>query len=143
RRTSRRHAIRPGGLEPPTCGFSDPPIARRAGPSLRPHVAPVDPTAAACGRRALRRARAKPVRAYAGVSPGRLTRWSLHLPSAAQRAVASRTPPTARLGIARACAGFPEFTRFASTRRRAGPLLLRARRVSTRAPLKETAALSC
>lgn len=28
--------MRPGGLEPPTCGFSDPSIARRAGPSLRP-----------------------------------------------------------------------------------------------------------
>ena len=30
--------IRPGGLEPPTCGFSGPSIARRAGPSLRPRT---------------------------------------------------------------------------------------------------------
>ncbi len=66
-------------------------------------------------------------RAYAGVSPGRLTRWSLHLPSAARFDRIPdlvRTPPTARLGIALAFEreGFPEFTRFASTRRRAGPL---------------------
>src|SRR5262249_37076621 len=77
------------------------------------------------GRRALPRGSPR----GAGLSPGRLTRWSLHLPPATGGARAGRlcyqllAPPAARLGITRsrpATEGFPEFTRFASAPWRAG-----------------------
>lgn len=123
--------MRPGGLEPPTCGFSDPPIARRAGPSL--HPCPHKDAGRFDGN-GLRRSRLRGGIAGAAhplvstPSVGRAFDRSAHPADGS-----ARDRPRAR-------AGFPEFTRFASTRRRAGPLF--PRRPKGR-DAKETAALSC
>jgi hypothetical protein len=84
------------------------------------------------------------VRAYAGVSPGWLTRWSLHLPSTACSMRNPRTPPTARLGIARTpTRGFPRIHPVRHDPLPGRAPLFGARNIVLRAPSKETAALSC
>ena len=83
----------------------DPELSLRAGPSL--HPLPPNKFGWGGGCRALRSAHDQPTRA--GVLPGRLTRWSLHLPLAKGfedciPEVCSHqdpAPPTARLGITR------------------------------------------
>ncbi len=113
--TPVRPITRPRGLEPLTCGFGAI-QSFRSGPD---HLFTLSPSWGS-GCRALRSAHDPPTRA--GVLPGRLTRWSLHLPSAtwATGKPVSHGPAN---GSARdypaepiSAVGFPEFTRFASVR---------------------------
>lgn len=101
-------ATRPGGLEPPTCGFSDPELAFRAGPSLR--RTGLDPAGAG---------RFGPPSVLRGGIVG-----ATH-PLASTPSAGSGAPPVGSARDYPRGAGFPEFTRFASDRRRSGPLLRR------------------